>query len=267
MGTDFRSLLSRIRSRYRREISVRFVRRLQRFEISRPIISFTFDDFPRSAATTGGAILSKWGARGTYYLSFGLTGAIAPTGPIIDRSEVRQIYEHGHELGCHTFGHDNAWETPERRFSNSLDRNRHELSVAFPGKSFMTFSYPISSPNPAVKRIVESRFSACRGGGQRFNCGVLDRNYLAAYFLEKADGNLARVAEMIDKNREAKGWLIFATHDVDQSPTPYGCTPGFFEAVVQYAVGSGAQILPVIDALTSIFSAKGPQVLSASSAS
>ena len=36
-----------------------------------------------------------------------------------------------------------------------------------------------------------------------------------------------------------------ATHDVDDNPSPYGCTPGFFEEIVRYAVNSGAVILPV----------------------
>jgi hypothetical protein len=53
---------------------------------------------------------------------------------------------------------------------------------------------------------------------------------------------------MIDLNRQSRGWLIFATHDVDPRPTPYGCTPEFFSEVVEYAVRSGARVLPVIEA-------------------
>ena len=45
------------------------------------------------------------------------------------------------------------------------------------------------------------------------------------------------------------GWLIFATHDVDRHHTRFGCTPDFFEYVVQCAVNSGARILPMIEAL------------------
>ena len=37
-----------------------------------PIVSFTFDDFPRSAYSVGGAMLEKFGARGTYYVTAGL---------------------------------------------------------------------------------------------------------------------------------------------------------------------------------------------------
>ena len=46
-----------------------------------PIISFTFDDFPRSALYTGGAILERFGLNGTYYAAFGLMGRTIATSP------------------------------------------------------------------------------------------------------------------------------------------------------------------------------------------
>jgi hypothetical protein len=57
---------------------------------------------------------------------------------------------------------------------------------------------------------------------------------------------------LIERNREAGGWLIFATHDIDRHHTPFGCTPDFFEYVVQSAVKSGARVLPMIEALESL---------------
>ncbi len=37
-----------------------------------PIVSFSFDDFPRTAYSAGGAILERFGVRGTYYAAAGL---------------------------------------------------------------------------------------------------------------------------------------------------------------------------------------------------
>jgi hypothetical protein len=112
----------------------------------------------------------------------------------------------------------------------------------------MSFSYPINPPRIRTKREIAQYFVCSRGGGQTNNAGITDTNYLAAYFLEKDKGNLTPAKEMIDLNRQSRGWLIFATHDVDPRPTPYGCTPEFFAEVVEYAVRSGARLLPVIDA-------------------
>ena len=121
-----------------------------------------------------------------------------------------------------------------------------------PGASFRTFSYPISPPRPRTKHVVGSHFAAARGGGQTFNTGQADLNYLSACFLEKMRHDRDAVKHLIAGNRTACGWLIFATHDVSDHPTPYGCTPGFFEDIVEYAVASGARILPVAEALNSL---------------
>jgi hypothetical protein len=57
---------------------------------------------------------------------------------------------------------------------------------------------------------------------------------------------------MFEVNARDRGWLILATHDVSDAPTAYGCTPEFFEAALKYAVDSGAKILPVSEALTTV---------------
>ena len=88
----------------------------------------------------------------------------------------------------------------------------------------------------------------CRGGGQKLNSGRADLNQLSAYFLEKSR-NMEAIKEVIDENRQARGWLIFATHDISDSPSPFGCTPEVFEAAVRYGIGSGALILSVVNAL------------------
>ena len=54
-----------------------------------PVISFTFDDFPRSALLNAGAILRERGLAGTYYASFGLMGTKAPTGEMFEREDLR----------------------------------------------------------------------------------------------------------------------------------------------------------------------------------
>jgi hypothetical protein len=81
-------------------------------------------------------------------------------------------------------------------------------------------------------------------------------NLLRAYFLEQAAGDADAVRRLIDQNREARGWLIFATHDLREHPSRFGCTPEFFKTVVRSAVASGAQILPVIHAAERLGGAK-----------
>src|SRR5262249_29839732 len=154
----------------------------------------------------------------------------------------------GHELGCHTFSHVHAENTPPEVFEEEVVRNRIELQRYLPGSKLETLSYPIGVPRADTKRRVSKYFSCCRCGGQTFNKGTMDLNFLSAFFLEKCREDLGAIKEVIDQNQKEKGWLILATHDVCEHPTPFGCTPTLFEEVVKYAMASGARIMPVSSA-------------------
>jgi len=233
---------------YQRWVSRKMYRRPAFLRTSVPVISFTFDDFPSSALRIGGAILKEHETRGTYYASLGLMSREAPVGTIFSRNDLSDLIADGHELGCHTYAHSHAWNTPPQQFEQSIAENERVLRQLLPNASFKTMSYPISEPRPRNKRLAARRFTCCRGGGQTFNVGVMDRNYLRAFFLEKSQENPKAVSDIIESNARARGWLILATHDVCDHPTRFGCTPRFFEDVVKCASASGARILPIGEA-------------------
>jgi len=227
------------------------------------VVSFTFDDFPKSAFFEAGSILTRYGVLGTYYTSLGLMGKQSRLGTMYELEDLTELVHLGHELGCHTFGHCHSWNTPPNVYEREILKNQQTLAQVLPGASFQTFAYPHSAPRPAVKRVAARYFRCCRGGGlragrylhrhaaggQTFNLGVTDLNYLCSFFLEQSRDNPNAVKSMIDQNARARGWLIFATHDVCSDPSPFGCTPDFFEQVVQWSLESGARILPVVKAL------------------
>jgi peptidoglycan/xylan/chitin deacetylase (PgdA/CDA1 family) len=237
---------------YRRKSGSVLFRRPLTIRCEQPLISFTFDDYPRSALLNGGTILNARGFKGTYYVALGLLGTDSPSGKIIDANDLRMTLDQGHELGCHTYSHNDSWDTDSTVFEESILRNREELQKLIPGARFKSFSYPRSSPRPAIKRAAARHFQSCRGGAQRSNIGTADLNQLSAYFLEKCNGDIARVRQLIEMNHEARGWLILATHDVTRDHGPYGCTPEFFEEVVEYSRKSGARILPAAETLEAI---------------
>ena len=234
---------------YRRNSGRLSFQRRVALNLSKPIISFSFDDFPKSALHIGGAILKDRGLTGTYYVSLGLLGTEAPAGLLCTEEDLAIAMREGHELGCHTYSHCDSWNTESGAFERALIQNREALSTIAPGASFRTFSYPISSPRPSVKRVSARHFAGCRGGGQVSNLRVADLNQLSAYFLEKACGDSRPIRDIIEQNRRAKGWLIFATHDVCSEPSPYGCDAEFFREVVEESVRSDSRILTVADAL------------------
>jgi peptidoglycan/xylan/chitin deacetylase (PgdA/CDA1 family) len=236
----------RANNKLRRLLAENFARRSYVLRGVCPYISFTFDDFPHSAFVEGGRILRKYGAFGTYYVAMRLIGQLTEVGLIASREDLRALVEEGHEVGCHTFGHlDGTVASPEA-FADSIEANRVAFRQVAPNSRLTSFAYPFNGPRLAVKRVVREHFVCCRGGGQTFNQGVIDLALLKAYFIDwrnATDGDA--IATLIVRNRAARGWLIFATHDITKEPSNFGCQPEFFEAVVRLAVESGAKVLPV----------------------
>jgi peptidoglycan/xylan/chitin deacetylase (PgdA/CDA1 family) len=238
--------LQRVVGKGRRTLASRFRRRELVIDTPIPLISFSFDDAPRSAFDVGGRILRENGACATYYMSLGLLASHTEIGPIAGPEQLVRAVDVGHELGCHTFHHHDAWLTPRSAYVASIDENQRSLSELLPGYTFRTFAYPKSGAKLSVKASLEDRFECCRGGGQSINVGKVDRNLLSACFLDRhARVDLGFVRALIDRNAESRGWLIFAAHDISEESFAFSCSTRFFETVVRHARGSGAEILPV----------------------
>src|SRR6266404_602853 len=163
---------SRLHGFYKRRGASLVFRRPFLVSPQRPLISFTFDDFPRSALLAGGAILNRFDLTGTYYASLGLAGKETVSGQIFFSDDLATLFEQGHELGCHTFSHCDSWETDVGTFEDSIIENRTALSELFPGAEFYSFAYPIDQPRPLTKSRIADYFLSCRGGGQTFNIGI-----------------------------------------------------------------------------------------------
>jgi peptidoglycan/xylan/chitin deacetylase (PgdA/CDA1 family) len=213
-------------------------------------VSFTFDDFPKTAYVEGGRILAEHGARGTYFTSCRLLGQPSPSGVVASRDDLPKLLQDGHELGCHTFEHLDGTRSAPAAFTRSIAANRASLAETVPEADLpAVFAYPLDGPVLSVKKAVGRHFAGCRGGGQSFNGRVIDLNLLKAYFFDwKNRGDLDDVRRVLAETVAERGWLIFATHDVAAAPSEYGCTPQFFSTVVRLAVESGARVRPMMQA-------------------
>ncbi len=241
--------LPALSTKFRKLFSIAFCRSPVYVTTTRPIFSFAFDDFPRSSLLKGGLILKGFGGRATYYTAFGLESTESSLGPLFTRQDVHQAFEEGHEIGCHTFDHLDAWKSNAKQYQASIEKNADAVASAIPGFRFKTFAYPLGTVTPATKRIVKSRFECGRGGFFRVNHGKTDAAMVSSYFLDK---RLAYTEDdiraIIDSTCLMKGWTVFTTHDIEKNPSLFGCSGSFLEMVVRMCVESGAAILPVSEA-------------------
>jgi peptidoglycan/xylan/chitin deacetylase (PgdA/CDA1 family) len=239
-------------------IASHVARRLGRFVTARPgrvacpggAVSFTFDDFPKTAIETGGAILEKHGVRGTYYVAFGMSGSDHNQGPIADLAQIRETHQRGHELACHTFSHLDCSRASATAIIDDLRRNADGFSELL-GFAPSNFAYPYGRYLLPTKRLVGPRFASCRGTAGGSNRGAVDLAALRGTSIYAPQYDEQALRRLIDRNREIGGWLIFYTHDVADAPSPYGCTPRQLEAIVAHAV-ERATVLPVREVLAGL---------------
>jgi peptidoglycan/xylan/chitin deacetylase (PgdA/CDA1 family) len=216
-----------------------------------PIVTFTFDDFPHSALTTGGAIIERYGGKATFYVAMGLAGTTNSLGEQFNRADLHTLVDRGHEVGSHTFSHLSSYNAAFVDFKSDVECGEEAIEEELKMRVSRNFAYPYGEATLTAKKRLGPRMRSCRGTCPGVNGPLVDLNLLRANYLY---GDRAEAAEqLIQENKRRGSWLIFYTHDVTENPSPYGCTPELLEAVVSCASFSGARILTVaevIDELT-----------------
>jgi peptidoglycan/xylan/chitin deacetylase (PgdA/CDA1 family) len=218
-------------------------------ELGRSVVTFTFDDFPKSAGTLAAERLEREDWRATYFTAGGFAGEHNHHGALFDADDLQRLSAAGHEIACHTFSHADAGTTSAAEYIADIDRNAAFLKSSGHTAPLQTFAFPYGEATPAMKRTLSKRFRALRGVRPGVNRGRADRALLKSVPL---DGGLTGLQRAIDAVRDAHrkpGWLIFYGHDVQDRPTDWGCTPDFLDAVIEAVKASGARVLTMAEAL------------------
>ena len=211
----------------------------------RPIITFTFDDFPKSAAEAGAAILEAADARATYYAASGLAGTRLVLGEMYDAGDLARLRASGHEIASHTHSHADCARRPLADSLADIAQGETNLRAMHAGHDTRQFAYPFGETTFALKRSLAGRYDCARGILPGINRKGSDRAQLRA--IELGD-DLSRIVRALDAIREVvrkPGWLIFYTHDVRENPSVYGVSPETLQQIVSAARASRADILPM----------------------
>jgi peptidoglycan/xylan/chitin deacetylase (PgdA/CDA1 family) len=215
----------------------------------RPIVSFTFDDFPRSAILNGAKILERHGARGTFYGAGSYCDQSVEGVVQYSAQDLPQLVRSGHEIGCHTFNHRRVSTLSKNALLAEIELNRTFFARHLPALKMKTFAYPFGDQSLSATLRLQRIFDACRSTDSGLNAGRIDLGRLRANRLYNSVIDVRKVGELIHEAAASNAWLIFYTHDVDPTPTRFGCTPRLFEEAVKMAASSGARLLPVGEAI------------------
>jgi len=192
-------------------------------------------------------MLFDHGRRGTYYAAMGLMGSSASAGPMFTRGDLDDLLTNGHELACHTFSHTSCLSVDTEEFVNGCAENRRKAAAMLSGYELRNFSFPHGHITLAAKYRLRSAYDTCRSIEWGINSNPADLGFLRANpIYSRLD--IETLKRLIHANSRTNGWLVLYTHDVATHPSPYGCTPEYFEEVLRWALESGADIVTIREA-------------------
>ena len=233
--------IDKMRRRAGRYLDVRPVR----IAPSRGVFSISFDDIPVTAWTEAGPILEQHGIKATYYVCGGLSGGFNMGLPQFGTEHLQDLYEAGHEVGCHTYEHVSTLTLSPAELDASLAHNAQWVEERLDGHVMRTFAYPFGDCALGSKPVIDSRFLCGRGVRDGVNTGKADRANLQAIGLESRRLPGYDLEALMASTASEKGWLIAYGHEVMDGPTPYGCTPDDLDRVIRLAKAADLEILPV----------------------
>ncbi len=222
-------------------------------KLERPIISFSFDDCPRSALTNAAPLLEDNGWRATFYIAMGLCGTSNHLGQHMSLEDVKAAYKNGHEIADHTFSHLDGQQVSLRDFLADIEKNQAALNAVNIPPS-RNFAYPYGCVSPKLKKNIAQKFQLARGVHNpvigRANA-PLDTALLPSmrmYHGKAIDDIIGAIKHL----KTQPQWLTLFTHDVRDTPSDYGCTVQDIHRIIAVIKDSGADVMPMSAALDHI---------------
>jgi peptidoglycan/xylan/chitin deacetylase (PgdA/CDA1 family) len=178
-----------------------------RFSWPAGVVSFTFDDFPKSSIAVGGRIPEGYGVPGTYYVSMNLAGTERIVGRMFDHEDVCATHSVGHEIACHTYAHLDCCASPKRSILAEMVAAARSSGLG--GSAPTNFAYLYGRVSPVAKRVLGPLFLSCRGTCEDINYGILDLADLLAILIYSSVFGESKMRWLIDRNWSLDGWFTF----------------------------------------------------------
>jgi peptidoglycan/xylan/chitin deacetylase (PgdA/CDA1 family) len=202
---------------------------------ARPMVSFTFDDAPVSAATIGAGMLEQYQARGTFYVAGGIANTWSGNWTSTSADHIVDLHRRGHEIACHTFSHKRTTDLDAAAMAAEITKNRSYLLSLDASIRIENFAYPYGTSSVWRKAQLGKAFRSSRGVLPGINRGTVDLQYLRAMPLIDDLIDVGGIDRAFDEAIDSNGWLIFYSHDVEPEPSPFGCSPSLLRHALEVA--------------------------------
>ena len=214
-----------------------------------PMVSFTFDDIPETAATIAAPLIEEYGGRGTFYVAGGLLNQWSGHWNGADADDIIRLHATGHEIACHTFTHRRTTDLDAETMAEEVELNRRFLEGLDASIRLENFAHPYGLASISRKSQLAGMFRSARSVLPGINSGSIDLHFLRAMPLVNQLIDAGGIDRAFGEAVETGGWLIFYSHDVVAKPSPYGCTPQLLRHALEAAAKRKLPIVTVAEAL------------------
>ncbi len=235
-----------LEGKLRRRLTQLYRRRAATGALTRPMVSFTFDDTPASAVRVGAPILESRGVKGTYFFCAGLAGTSAHMGEYATQEDMVAVARFGHEAACHTYSHLDCGNASDSDVAADLDRNAKTLADWGVEKNLKTFAYPFGDVGFPAKKLMGSRFSLSRALHHGLIEPGVDLNQAPAIGIEGSEGE-ALARSWLERAETKTAWVILFTHGVTDAPSPFGASKSALGRLVDQAIARGFDVVTVAE--------------------
>lgn len=209
------------------------------------IVSFTFDDAPKSVVTIGLPILAAAGYPATVYISTSNT-----TFPgYMNWDDVALVAQSGWEIGAHTSTHPDLTTLTDEEIAKEFELSNGDFLQR--GYDPIAFATPFGAYDDRVlaviKRYYESHRTAWPDG---MNALSTDSYAIISYGI-KRDTTIEEVESLLENLQKTGGWVVFQVHHLfpkgEVVTEEYGTD--LLEAIVAQVQSRNVAVLTVSDAL------------------
>lgn len=234
-------------AKVKRRLARKQARRLMPVELDVPIVSFSFDDCPKSVMPHALRPMEAEGWQATVYIAAGLCGTTNHLGLHMSEDDVKAVHASGHEIGDHTYSHCDGFTLPLQDVLTDITKNQAALdALGIPASH--TFAYPYGELTPALKKSLQSRFKGARGIHSKTHERSVDLNQIGSNRLYNGADFDALLPQIVNL-KDTPAWLTIFTHDVQDTPSEFGCTPEQFQIIIDAVKDSGARVMTLNDAI------------------
>ncbi|MEV6929916.1 polysaccharide deacetylase family protein [Dactylosporangium sp. NPDC051485] len=219
-------------------------------QLSRALVSLTFDDGWRSQYTAALPLLDKYRMNATYYLLTSTAGYP----DYMTKAQMGDLASHGIEIASHTVDHPHLPTLTAAKIDSELKDSQATLRQWYGPTVARNFATPYGEYNATVLSTSKKYYRSHRSTDEGYNTkDSTDVNNIKVQNILDTT-TPAQVGQWIDQAVRDKSWLVLVYHEVSataQDPA-YAVTPANLEAELKLIQQKGIAVRTVDQALDEV---------------